>query len=77
MTSAAREAALAEVVALAKAGPNGEIVEAREKVLAFEQQFGMTTAELKRRLKERTIHETTVVSQWLFEAQLLDGHAKQ
>lgn len=45
--------------------PNGEVTALDRKILAYEQQYEMTTAEMKKKFKQGLVKDTADIARWL------------
>lgn len=55
--------------------PNGAAARIQERIVAFEEQYGMSSAEMIRRLSDGLLDESWDICQWLFFLRHRDNRA--
>ena len=65
MNDEAKASALSEATRALQSAPNGELRRIRERIAAFEETHGFTSADMQGRLSSGQIRETRDVCDWL------------
>ena len=68
---------LRELVTAARQPPNGERVEVRTEIAAFERKFGCNSEQMRERVRSGKMPETWEVSQWLMALHRRDRFAQR